>query len=47
MDRTPRLGNRAAHVQQIVSDMLVKHRRYIERYGEDLPEIRDWRWRSA
>ena len=42
--RIPRLANRAAHVQQTLRDMLVKHRRYIEEHGEDLPEIRDWRW---
>jgi xylulose-5-phosphate/fructose-6-phosphate phosphoketolase len=47
IDRTPRLGDRAAHVQQIISDMLVKHRCYIEQYGEDLPEIRDWHWTKA
>ncbi len=47
IDRVPRLGNRAAHAQQLIRDMLVKHRRYIEEHGEDLPEIRDWRWRSA
>jgi xylulose-5-phosphate/fructose-6-phosphate phosphoketolase len=47
IDRVPRLGNRAGHVQQMLRDMLVKHRRYIEKYGEDLPEIRDWRWASA
>ena len=45
--RIPRLANRAAHVQQTIRDMLVKHRRYIEEYGEDLPEIRDWRWSSG
>jgi xylulose-5-phosphate/fructose-6-phosphate phosphoketolase len=45
--RTPRLGNRAAHVQQSIFDLLVKHRRYIEEHGEDLPEIQNWRWTSA
>jgi xylulose-5-phosphate/fructose-6-phosphate phosphoketolase len=45
--RIPRLANRAAHAQQTIRDVLVKHRRYIEEYGEDLPEIRDWRWVSG
>jgi xylulose-5-phosphate/fructose-6-phosphate phosphoketolase len=47
IDRTPRLGNRAAHVQQSICDLLVKHRRYIDEHGEDLPEIQNWRWTSA
>ncbi len=47
ISRIPRLANRAAHVQQTIRDMLVKHHRYIEEYGEDLPEIRDWRWSSG
>ncbi len=47
IDRVPRLGNRAAHVQQKLRDMLVEHRCYIERFGEDLPAIRDWRWNSG
>ena len=47
IERTPRLGSRSAHVQQRIRDTLIEHRRYIERYGEDLPEIRDWRWPSA
>ncbi|MBV8068056.1 MAG: phosphoketolase, partial [Candidatus Eremiobacteraeota bacterium] len=44
--RIPRLGNRAAHVQQIINDTLVKHRYYIEQHGEDMPEIQNWRWPS-
>lgn len=47
INRVPRLGNRAAHAQQLIRDTLVKHRRYIEEHGEDLPEIRNWRWRST
>jgi xylulose-5-phosphate/fructose-6-phosphate phosphoketolase len=47
MDRVPRLGNRAGHLQQLIRDTLVKHDRYITKFGEDLPEIRNWRWASA
>ncbi|MGA7571446.1 MAG: phosphoketolase family protein [Candidatus Aquilonibacter sp.] len=47
IERVPRLGDRGAHAQQLLRNKLVEHRRYIEHYGEDMPEIRDWSWRSA
>jgi len=44
IDRVEGLGPRAAHLTQIVRDKLIDHKRYIERYGDDMPEIRDWHW---
>jgi xylulose-5-phosphate/fructose-6-phosphate phosphoketolase len=44
IDRVPQLGSRAAHLRQAMRDRLTEHREYIEQYGIDLPEIRDWRW---
>ena len=44
VDRVPGLGSRAAYLIQLVRDKLIEHKRYIERQGEDMPEIRDWRW---
>jgi xylulose-5-phosphate/fructose-6-phosphate phosphoketolase len=44
IDRVPGLGYRYAHVKQWVRDKLVEHREYITRHGQDMPEIRDWRW---
>lgn len=44
VDRVPRLRNTAAHLKQHLRDKLIEHRLYIVEHGEDMPEIRDWRW---
>jgi xylulose-5-phosphate/fructose-6-phosphate phosphoketolase len=44
VDRVPRLGTQGAYLKQMVQDKLVEHKRYIDQHGEDLPEIRNWRW---
>lgn len=45
IDRVPELGYHQAHVKQFIRDKLVEHREYITTYGQDMPEIREWRWR--
>ncbi len=44
IDRVPGLGAQAAHLRQRVRDKLVEHREYITRHGEDMPEVRNWKW---
>ena len=44
IDRVPKLGYLAAYVKQGVRDKLIEHREYISKHGEDMPEIREWRW---
>jgi xylulose-5-phosphate/fructose-6-phosphate phosphoketolase len=44
VDRVPRLHDVGAHFQQLVRDKLVEHRQYICEHGDDMPEIRDWKW---
>ncbi|WP_018078662.1 phosphoketolase [Thiobacillus denitrificans] len=44
MHRVPKMQARAAHIKQAMRDRLVEHKQYIERYGEDMPEIRNWQW---
>jgi xylulose-5-phosphate/fructose-6-phosphate phosphoketolase len=42
--RVPALASRVPYVQQSMRERLLDHRAYITRHGEDLPEIRNWRW---
>ncbi len=44
IDRVPRLQAVAAHQKQALRNLLVDHKRYISKHGEDMPEIRDWKW---
>ena len=43
IDRVPALGPRAAYVKQFLRDKLLDHKAYIDRYGQDMPEIRNWK----
>ncbi len=44
IDRVPDLGYKAAHVKQMLHNKLIEHKQYVHEYGEDMPEIRDWKW---
>jgi xylulose-5-phosphate/fructose-6-phosphate phosphoketolase len=44
LDRLPDWTDRGAHLKQDLQDRLVEHRRYIQLNGQDLPEIRNWKW---
>lgn len=44
IDRVPKLGAKAAYVKQSLRDKLIEHKHYIARHGQDMPEVRDWRW---
>ena len=44
IDRLPSLGAHAAYAKQFIRDKLIDHKHYIQQYGEDLPEIREWKW---
>ena len=47
IDRVPGLGQRAAHVRQAMRDSISDHHRYIREYGQDMPEVRNWKWETA
>jgi xylulose-5-phosphate/fructose-6-phosphate phosphoketolase len=42
--KLPHLGNTAAGLVQDMNDKLVEHKQYIARFGEDLPEVKNWKW---
>ncbi|MFF5052721.1 phosphoketolase [Micromonospora sp. NPDC000663] len=44
IDRVPGLGARAAHLRQEMVDARQAARDYTRRYGEDDPQVAEWRW---
>ena len=44
VDRVPKLGARAEAVRRTVRDLLDRHRAHVVATGEDMPEVRRWRW---
>jgi len=47
IDRLPKLGSKAAYLKQELRDKLMEHKAYIRENGEDMPEVRDWKWEGA
>jgi xylulose-5-phosphate/fructose-6-phosphate phosphoketolase len=45
IDRVPHLGYKAAHVKQMLHNKLIEHKQYVREHGEDMPEVRDWKWK--
>jgi len=44
LDRLPQLGSSSAYARLFIRDKLLEHKQYIAEHGEDLPEIRNWKW---
>ncbi len=45
-DRLPKIAQRAAELKQTMRDKRAEHKRYIAEHGEDMPEIRNWKWET-
>ncbi|MEZ0335395.1 MAG: phosphoketolase [Gemmatimonadales bacterium] len=46
-DRVPKLSATAAYAKQAIRDKLIEHTHYIAVHGDDLPEVRDWKWANG
>jgi xylulose-5-phosphate/fructose-6-phosphate phosphoketolase len=44
VDRVPRLQRVGAHFKQFLRDKLIDHKQYIVAVGDDMPEIKNWKW---
>ncbi len=46
IDRVPKLQSVAAHQKQMLRNLLVDHKLWVSKHGDDMPAIRDWQWPS-
>ena len=44
IDRLPQTGEAGQQLKRELHDKLIEHKSYINKNGQDMPEIRDWRW---
>ncbi|MDR3691602.1 MAG: phosphoketolase family protein [Fimbriimonas sp.] len=47
IDRVSNLGAKGAHLKQVMQDKLIEHKQYIAIHGQDMPEVRNWKWSAA
>ena len=47
INRVPGLGEDGNKLRQMMIDKLTEHTKYIDKYGQDMPEIRNWKWSNA
>ena len=47
IERIPKFADRGAHLKQFVRDRLIEHKTYIETFGDDMPDIKQWKWPEA
>jgi xylulose-5-phosphate/fructose-6-phosphate phosphoketolase len=44
INRLPQTGDKGIHLKMQLQDKLIEHKLYIDTNGEDMPEIRNWKW---
>jgi xylulose-5-phosphate/fructose-6-phosphate phosphoketolase len=44
IDRVQKTGDQGAQLKQKLIEKLAAHKKYIDQEGQDMPEIRNWKW---
>jgi xylulose-5-phosphate/fructose-6-phosphate phosphoketolase len=44
VDRVPKFQRVGSHFQQFLRDKLAEHKRYTREHGDDMPEVKNWKW---
>jgi xylulose-5-phosphate/fructose-6-phosphate phosphoketolase len=47
VQRLPQLGSRIGYITQAMREKLIAHKEYVRKYGQDMPEVRNWQWKPA
>lgn len=46
VDRVSSIGSEGAYIKQALRDKLIEHKHYITTHGQDMPEVREWKWKG-
>ena len=47
IDRVPKMGEKGVHLKQQLMEKLIEHKHYNALNGQDMPEVREWRWKGV
>lgn len=45
--RVPKLGTKCENLKKMMEGKLAEHTQYIDEHGQDMPEVRNWKWNNA
>lgn len=44
IDRVPGLAAKSTHIRQAMEEKRITHKQYVREHGDDMPEIKEWKW---